>query len=133
MKCFVTILSVALIAGGALAISEEQREAARQMAAKCMKETGATEEQVQRLRNGDTSNADSNTQCFVHCFFQGAGFVDSNGNIQEDHLVERLSTHYDRATAEELVQRCRNNNGANGCERSFRLAQCYIDNRASLM
>ncbi|XP_055529007.1 general odorant-binding protein 56a-like isoform X2 [Wyeomyia smithii] len=116
-----------------LGVTDEEREAARQLAGRCMRETGTSEEAVQRLRNGDTSNADSNTKCFTQCFFQGAGFVDADGNVQEDHLVEKLSTQYDRSKAEEIVQRCKNNSGPSPCERSFILFECYVANRASLM
>lgn len=98
-----------------------------------MQQTGTSEESAQRLRNGDTSNADENTRCFVQCFFEGAGVVDFEGNMQEAYVTEKLSNEYDRAKAEDVVQKCRNNSGANACERSFTLLQCYIANRASLI
>ncbi|XP_053690001.1 general odorant-binding protein 56d-like [Sabethes cyaneus] len=132
MKSFVSIVFFVLISG-CMSVTQEEREAARALAGKCMQETGTSEESVQRLRNGDTSNADSNTKCFMHCFFQGAGFVDSEGNVQEDHVVDKLSTQYDRAKAEEIVQKCKNNSGANPCERSFALFECYVANRADMM
>lgn len=115
------------------AVTEQEKEAARQLAGKCMQQTGASEDSVQRLRNGDTSDADSNTRCFVQCFFQGAGFVDADGNVQEEHVIEKMSAEFDRAKAEEVVSRCRNNAGPNACERSFALLQCYIANRAHLV
>ncbi|XP_058459543.1 general odorant-binding protein 56d-like [Malaya genurostris] len=132
MKSFVTILSLALFAG-CLAVTEEEKAAARQLAGKCMQETGTSEESVQRLRNGDTTNVDDNSKCFLQCFFSGAGFVDGDGNVQEDHVVDKLATQYDRSKAEEIVQKCKNNAGSNPCERSFSLYECYVANRASLM
>ncbi|XP_058830605.1 general odorant-binding protein 56d-like [Topomyia yanbarensis] len=132
MKSLVVIVSFTLIAS-CLGISEEEKEAACQLAGRCMQETGTSEDSVQRLRNGDTSNVDSNSKCFLQCFFHGAGFVDGNGNVDEDHVVEKLSSQYDRTKAEEIVQKCKNNSGANPCERSFSLFECYVANRASLM
>ncbi|XP_062563137.1 general odorant-binding protein 56d-like [Armigeres subalbatus] len=132
MKSFIAIVSLALLAG-CMAVTEEEKEAGRQLAGKCMQQTGTSEESVKRLRSGDTSDADDNTKCFVQCFFQGAGIVDSEGNMQEAFVTEKLANEYDRAKAEEVVQRCRNNPGANPCERSFTLLQCYVANRASLM
>ncbi|XP_055598833.1 general odorant-binding protein 56d-like [Uranotaenia lowii] len=132
MKFLIAAVSLALIAGS-LAVTDEEKAQAKQLAEHCMKETGTSEESVKRLRNGDTSDADDNTKCFVQCFFQGAGFVDADGNIQEDHLTEKLASEYDREKAEELVQKCKNNAGANPCERSFALLECYIENRASLV
>ncbi|KXJ71993.1 hypothetical protein RP20_CCG019175 [Aedes albopictus] len=133
MKTFVAIISLALVAGCMAAVTDEQKDAARQLAGKCMQQTGTSEESVQRLRNGDTSGADDNTKCFVQCFFQGAGVVDGEGNMQEAFVTEKLANEYGQAKAEEVVQKCRNNSGPNACERSFTLFQCYVANRASLM
>ncbi|KAL9704515.1 hypothetical protein quinque_008033 [Culex quinquefasciatus] len=93
MKSFVAIISLALVASS-MAVTEQEKEAARQLAGKCMQQTGASEDSVQRLRNGDTSDADSNTRCFVQCFFQGAGFVDADGNVQEEHVIEKMSAEF---------------------------------------
>uniref|UniRef100_A0A3F2Z215 Uncharacterized protein n=1 Tax=Anopheles quadriannulatus TaxID=34691 RepID=A0A3F2Z215_ANOQN len=127
------VLASAFIACVVATISEEQREAARQLAGKCMQQTGASEDDVNRLRSGDTEGADRNTRCFVQCFFQGAGFVDQDGSVQTDELTQKLASEYGQEKADELVARCRNNDGPDACERSFRLLQCYMENRASLM
>uniref|UniRef100_A0A182SX80 Uncharacterized protein n=1 Tax=Anopheles maculatus TaxID=74869 RepID=A0A182SX80_9DIPT len=127
------VLASAIVACVMAAITDEQRDAARQLAGKCMEQTGASEDDVNRLRSGDTENADRNTRCFVQCFFQGAGFVDQEGNVQTEELTQKLASEYGQEKAEELVARCRNNAGPDACERSFRLLQCYMDNRATLM
>ncbi|XP_053680838.1 general odorant-binding protein 56d-like [Anopheles nili] len=134
MKAFASlVIASALIACAVATITEDQREAARQLAGKCMQQTGASEDEVNRLRSGDTENADRNTRCFVQCFFQGAGFVDQDGNVQTQELTEKLASEYGQEKADELVARCRNNAGPDACERSFRLLQCYMENRATLM
>ncbi|XP_050091633.1 general odorant-binding protein 56d-like [Anopheles aquasalis] len=127
------VFASALIACSMALITDEQREAARQLAGRCMQQTGASEEEVNRLRSGDTSDSDRSTRCFVQCFFQGAGFVDNDGNVQADELTEKLAGEYGQEKAEEMVSRCRNNAGPDACERSFRLLQCYMENRATLM
>uniref|UniRef100_A0A182JSY5 Uncharacterized protein n=1 Tax=Anopheles christyi TaxID=43041 RepID=A0A182JSY5_9DIPT len=96
------VLASAFIACAVATISEEQREAARQLAGKCMQQTGASEDDVNRLRSGDTENADRNTRCFVQCFFQGAGFVDQDGNVQTEELTQKLASEYSQEKAEEL-------------------------------
>uniref|UniRef100_A0A182MYM8 Uncharacterized protein n=1 Tax=Anopheles dirus TaxID=7168 RepID=A0A182MYM8_9DIPT len=127
------VFASALAACAVAAITDEQRDAARQLAGQCMQQTGATEDDVKRLRSGETEGADRNSRCFVQCFFHGAGFVDQDGNVQTEELTEKLASEYGQEKADELVARCRDNAGPDACERSFRLFQCYLDNRATLI
>uniref|UniRef100_A0A182IPK3 Uncharacterized protein n=1 Tax=Anopheles atroparvus TaxID=41427 RepID=A0A182IPK3_ANOAO len=134
MKTFASlVIASAFIACAVALITDEQREAARQLASKCMQQTGASEDEVNRLRSGDTENADRDTRCFVQCFFHGAGFVDADGNVQKAELTEKLASEYGQEKAEELVARCSDNAGPDACERSYNLLQCYMANRATLM
>ncbi|XP_058062472.1 general odorant-binding protein 56d-like [Anopheles bellator] len=127
------VFAGALIACAVAMITDEQRDAARQLAGKCMQQTGTSEEEVNRLRSGETADANRNARCFVQCFFHGAGFVDGDGNVQTAELTEKLAGEYGQEKADELVRRCRDNAGPDACERSFRLLECYLENRASLM
>uniref|UniRef100_A0A182Q5R8 Uncharacterized protein n=1 Tax=Anopheles farauti TaxID=69004 RepID=A0A182Q5R8_9DIPT len=134
MKAIVClVVAGAFVACAMAAITDEQRDAARQLAGQCMEQTGATEEDVKRLRSGETEGADRNSRCFVQCFLRGAGFVDQDGTVQTEELTEKLASEYGQEKADELVARCRNNAGPDACERSFALFQCYLDNRATIM
>lgn len=44
-----------------------------------------------KLRNGDFSDNDEKTQCFAKCFMERAGFMDNQGNLNDDVIIAKLS------------------------------------------
>jgi hypothetical protein len=80
---------------------------------------------VARLRGGNFSNRDENTQCFTKCFFEKAGFMDSNGEINKEKLGAALSTDTEKSKVDTLIEKCGSIKGANQCETSFKIYECY--------
>lgn len=85
-------------------ITPEQRHKAEEHIKVCVKETGASEEAVNKLKAGNFANHDEKTQCFAKCFMEKAGFLDAEGKFQEDVIVEKLSKGNDQAKVRVSVE-----------------------------
>lgn len=132
MKFFVAITILGFIAvTSAAPFTEEQMKHGQAHVKKCIGETGATPEDVGKLKAGDFSNEDEKVQCFSLCFFREAGFMDANGNQNRDVIISKLSTDKDKKAVEALYEKCKNSNtGATSCNKAFNAYKCYRDNGA---
>lgn len=132
MKFFVTITVLGFIAAAIAApFTEEQQKKGQEYVKKCIGETGATPEDVGKLKSGDFSNDDEKVQCFSLCFFREAGFMDASGNQKRDVIIEKLSVGKDKKAVEALYEKCKNSNtGATPCNKAFNAYKCYRDSGA---
>ncbi|XP_055598832.1 general odorant-binding protein 56d-like [Uranotaenia lowii] len=133
MNSFVSVLLVAAVAlAGVCALTEEQVKKADGFAAECLtKFEGLTKEAVGKLRAGEFENVDKNQKCFVKCFLERAGFMDAEGNLQEDYMIERLSLDREKSKVEALVKKCSEKKD-DACETAFAAFECYYNGKASL-
>lgn len=129
MKLFITFVVLAFVATTiALPFTEEQQKKGQEHVKKCVGETGATPEDVGKLKSGDFSNDDEKVQCFSLCFFREAGFMDANGNQNRDVIISKLSVDKDKNAVEALFEKCKNSNtGATSCNKAFNAYKCYRD------
>lgn len=126
MKSFATFALFGLLAVAAAApFTDEQLKKGQEYLQKCIVETNVDPAVVQKLKEGDFSSSDEKAQCFTFCFFKAAGFVDENGNQNEDVIVKKLSTHASEAQVKQFIAKCRDAKGATPCEKAFHTYQCY--------
>lgn len=71
-------------------------------------------------------------QCFVNCFFEKSGFVNAAGEPQKDTIIEKLAikSGVKNESLEELITKCIKETGANKCEKSFNIYECYWTHKA---
>ncbi|XP_055626347.1 general odorant-binding protein 56d-like [Toxorhynchites rutilus septentrionalis] len=130
-SCVCVILAAFLF--GANALTEEQLKKANEFATTCQESSdGVTKEAVANLRSGDFSGVDKNSKCFVKCFLEKAGFMDSQGNLVNDYAIERLSLDRERSKVEALVKQCSVKTN-DPCETAFKAFECYYNGKASLL
>lgn len=128
MKFFIAFLTLGLVASiTAVPITEEQQKKAEEHVKKCIVETGATSEEVGKLKSGDFSKDDEKVQCFAHCFLREAQLVDANGNQNRDVIIAKLSANKDKKVVEALYEKCKNTSGSSPCNKSFNAYKCYRD------
>uniref|UniRef100_U5EN91 Putative odorant-binding protein 56e obp n=1 Tax=Corethrella appendiculata TaxID=1370023 RepID=U5EN91_9DIPT len=130
MKFLVAIVVVGFVAGS-YALTDEQIKKGEAHAAACAKETNTPPETAAKLKTGDLSGSDQKTKCFVKCFFEKAGFMDTNGKIQEQVIVDKLSVGSDKAKVQQLVKKC-NVKGTDACDTAFKSFECYTQNKAKV-
>ncbi|KAG5682559.1 hypothetical protein PVAND_011904 [Polypedilum vanderplanki] len=128
MKILIVLFAVAVCA---LALpsddKEEYKKKYREHINACIEETGTTKEVAEKLRNGDFSVRDEPAQCFVECFFKRVGFVNEKGEFLSDIIIEKLKKKPELKVEnlEELIKKCVQEKGANKCETSFKVFECY--------
>lgn len=67
----------------------------------------------------------------MRCFFEKTGFMDAQGNLQEEAIVKQLGQFLSKEEVESLVKRC-NVAGTDPCDTAYRATECYFKNRADL-
>lgn len=127
MKSFAIIVVFGIIACAIAApLTEEQIKKGQEHVKTCIEKTKVDPAVVQQLKAGDFSNDDESTQCFALCFLKEAGFVDANGNQQEDVIVQKLAVEEkDKPMIRSLVQKCKNVGGSSPCNKAFNAYKCY--------
>ncbi|XP_070502494.1 general odorant-binding protein 56d-like [Chironomus tepperi] len=130
MKFIIAIFVVISIASLTFADEkhiEEAKNKAEEYIASCKTETGISDENADKIKAGDFSVKDEKAQCFTHCFFKKASFVNDKGEIQPDVMISKLShkpTEKNEAL-EALINRCVKEKGESDCETSFKVYECY--------
>ncbi|XP_031628703.1 general odorant-binding protein 56a-like [Contarinia nasturtii] len=130
MKYFVVALCFAVICSIS-AVTDEQKQIADKVAKDCASENGLSAEEVQKIRTNPKSTVnDPKSQKFGKCFLSKLGFIDSNGDFQENVAVEKLSKGEDKAKVEEIVKSCKSVIGDNKDENPIKLYACYLEKKA---
>jgi hypothetical protein len=122
---FFAVFALFLAVAAAVPFTEEQVKKGQEHVKKCIGETGVEPANVQKLKQGDFSADDEKTQCFALCFFQHAGFMDSNANQIEAVIIEKLSTSHDTEKVKALINKCKNEKGTSPCNTAFNVYKCY--------
>lgn len=126
MRSFAVFAIFGLLAiAAAIPFTEEQVKKGQEHVKKCIGETHVDPANVQKLKDGDFSHDDENTQCFTLCFFREAGFMDEHGNQNEDVIIEKLSADKDKTQVKAVYDKCKNEQGTSPCNKAFNVYKCY--------
>ena len=91
----------------------------------CVDKFGLDDKIVDQLKNGYYGNVDENAKCFTKCFFERAGFMDSEAKLNEDFIIEKVSAVLPREKILNLLLKCDEDIGENACDTAFRFYQCF--------
>lgn len=130
--------------------AEEKKTKAQEHIDFCIKDIGIDETVAKKLTLGDFSQRDEKTQvwsiklwltkksfqnfqCFVNCFFKRAGFLNEKGDPQKDVIIEKLSqkTGLKNEKLDDLITKCIQVKGADQCETSLKIYECYWTNQSA--
>lgn len=125
MKIFVIVFVVLVAVYRTQAFTAKQLQDGENHAKDCIRESGVNPRVVQNLRNGDFKNEEEKTQCFIKCFFEKAGFMDSNGILNEDIIIKKLSEDESETKVKGILNICKNVSATSPCERAFQIYKCY--------
>ncbi|XP_055529003.1 general odorant-binding protein 56d-like [Wyeomyia smithii] len=100
-------------------------------ALECLLSSGLSIDSVKSLQTGDFSGSGAKVKCLVRCFFEKTGFMDAEGNLQQDAIVKQLSQFLSKAEVENLVKKC-DVSGTDPCDTAYRATECYFKNKADL-
>lgn len=100
-------------------------------ALECLTETGVNPARVALLKIGDFSFDDQRSKCFVRCFFEKEGFIDDQGKLLTESIVNALSADFEREKVEALISKCLID-GKDACDTAFQAYECFYKNRESL-
>lgn len=137
MKC--TVLLVIAIVCGVSAVPQQQPSLedigripnGEMYALECLLTSGLKIDSLKALQTGDIAVNGDQVKCLVKCFFEKAGFMDTNGKLQEEVIVRQLGQMMPQDQVQKLVQNC-NVQGDDACDTAYRATECYFKNKAGL-
>uniref|UniRef100_A0A023EFQ5 Putative odorant-binding protein 56e n=1 Tax=Aedes albopictus TaxID=7160 RepID=A0A023EFQ5_AEDAL len=131
LKFAVAFLSVTIAVLQIKAFTLQQRHQGDIYAIECVAETGVNPASVAQLRVGDFSANDKRSKCFIRCFFEKEGFMDSKGNLHMEKIADALSGDFDREKVEMVLSNC-STKEKNACDTAFHMYECFYNHRESL-
>ncbi|XP_058127930.1 uncharacterized protein LOC131285833 [Anopheles ziemanni] len=100
--------------------------------AECLVEGGVDEDSVASLATSSDWNVpESELQCVLKCFYVKKGFMDSDGNLQQDAIIDQLLQFTTQEHIDTLVQNCFFQE-PDACDTANKVTQCYFQNKAGL-
>nr|QXO35209.1 odorant binding protein Obp25 [Anopheles merus] len=100
-------------------------------ALECLIESGLKLDSLAALSAQELDTNGSKIKCLVKCFFEKTGFMNKDGQLQEETITEQLSKFMPRERIESLVKNC-NFQEADACETAYKVTECYFQNKAGL-
>lgn len=113
------------------AFTLQQRQQGDIYAIECIAETGVNPASVALLRVGDFSSNDKRSKCFIRCFFEKEGFMDSKGNLHTEKIADALAGDFNREKVETVLANCLTKEKT-ACETAFRMYECFYNHREGL-
>ncbi|EAT46205.1 AAEL002587-PA [Aedes aegypti] len=136
MRLLISIVSFALV-GAALSVPQQANledigkiRNGETYALECLLASGLDVSSLKSLQTGDFSNGDR-VKCLVKCFFEKTGFMDAEGNLNEEAIVTQLSQFMPKDQVETLVKNCKIE-GTDACDTAYQATECYFKNKAGL-
>ncbi|XP_030371968.1 general odorant-binding protein 69a [Scaptodrosophila lebanonensis] len=121
----ILIISNSIIPQQALEVPEMMKKHVQKMHARCLKQTGTTEEIINQGHQTETLPDDPSFKCFLHCMLERFGLIDSENVMHLESLLEVLPEDV-HAKIQGLVDACGTKKGADGCDTAFQTVKCYI-------
>ncbi|XP_047367285.1 uncharacterized protein LOC124956011 [Vespa velutina] len=89
---------------------------------RCMEEHGTTQALIDQVNDGNLVN-DRSLSCYMFCLLDAFSLVDEEGNLEAEMLLGFLPENL-VAQGTDILNACAKQDGADGCERVFKVAQC---------
>ncbi|XP_052890965.1 general odorant-binding protein 56d-like [Anopheles moucheti] len=100
-------------------------------ALECLIESGLKLDSLASLSTSDLDTNGSKIKCLVKCFFEKTGFMDKEGQLQQQTITDQLSKFMPRDRIESLVKNC-DFQEPDACETAYKVTECYFQNKAGL-
>ncbi|XP_055624609.1 general odorant-binding protein 56d-like [Toxorhynchites rutilus septentrionalis] len=97
-------------------------------AVECLKDSGLQLDSLKSLHTGDFSKGED-VKCIVKCFYQRAGFMDAEGNLNGEAILAQLRQLLPEDRVKALVENC-NVQGKDACDTAYLATECYFRNKA---
>ncbi|XP_058462076.1 general odorant-binding protein 56d-like [Malaya genurostris] len=125
------VLCIALASSQVDAYTLQQRQQGDLFALECLTETGVNPASIALLKIGDFTANEKRAKCFVRCFFQKEGFMNADGELLPESIVEALSNDFEREKLEKVVSSCQVKS-EDACDSAFLMYECLYKNRENL-
>ncbi|ETN60627.1 odorant binding protein [Anopheles darlingi] len=100
-------------------------------ALQCLLESGLKLDSLSTISVAELTDSGSKIKCLVKCFFEKTGFMDGQGKLQQDVVVEQLSKFMPKERIETLVKNC-DIQEPDPCDTAYKVTECYFQNKAGL-
>ncbi|XP_023297833.2 general odorant-binding protein 56d-like [Lucilia cuprina] len=133
MKVFITLAVVCLIASAFAhhELSDEEKAKIKAHYEKCVKQENVPEAEALKLKNKEFANATPAMKCFGACFLEEVGFLKGDA-VQEDVVLAKLVPHYGEENVKKVLEKCKNEKGADRCETGYKIFECVEKAKAEL-
>ncbi|KAI7815301.1 odorant binding protein, partial [Rhyzopertha dominica] len=122
IKPLLVVITLAVLVS--LSNQAKQHQQIHQFREDCIKDTGVDPSLIDKADKGDFAD-DEKLKCFAKCFYEKAGFIDADADLQIDAIKSKIPQEANMERAMEVIEKCRQVNGANPCEKAFEMHKCY--------
>ncbi|XP_055902539.1 general odorant-binding protein 56a-like [Eupeodes corollae] len=125
MKFLLAIVFVAVIAAAAgFEIPEDEMTRAMGIVGNCRDEITITDEEFEKLKDGENFAASENAKCLTSCIQEEAG-ITKDGVFQADAVLAKFAPLVGEEEIKKVIEACKDESGAGKCETSYKLHQCF--------
>ncbi|EFN89245.1 Pheromone-binding protein-related protein 1 [Harpegnathos saltator] len=89
---------------------------------RCMAEHGTSQDLIDQVNDGHLSD-DRSITCYMNCLLDAFSLVDEEGDLEADMLISVIPEQY-QEIGTKLLTKCAKQDGADPCEKIFKVAQC---------
>ncbi|XP_039433597.1 uncharacterized protein LOC120416009 isoform X1 [Culex pipiens pallens] len=124
---FVTV-AVALVVVCKADYNDSQKETINKYSDICKKELDFPEDSkiLQMAMYGDLSLNDDKSKQFYACMLMKMGFVEQDGTINGQEIVEFMAPQFDREAVASAVETCKNPEGELVNDKIYAFGQCFF-------
>ncbi|KAF7278587.1 general odorant-binding protein 56d-like [Rhynchophorus ferrugineus] len=121
----VSVLVIVVSAISCQEFTEEQKKKILENRKQCIEETKVNPELIEKADQGNFVD-DNSLKCFTKCFYQKAGFVNDEGEVQLDVVKAKLPPQADKEQALAIVEKCKIK-GKDACDTVYLIHKCYFE------
>ncbi|XP_037939511.1 general odorant-binding protein 69a [Teleopsis dalmanni] len=122
--CSFLLLTFGCVKISAIQLSENLKAHVKNLHMQCQKQTGVSDEVLQKLQHTIVSE-DQTLYCYFHCLLDTVGLIDEENNVQLEKLSDIVPEY--ETIIKTLVEKCGTKHGADACETAYLTVKCYVE------
>ncbi|XP_012153429.1 general odorant-binding protein 56a-like [Megachile rotundata] len=122
----VAVLLALYVANSLAWLTSDQQAELKQFSEECSEEIDITIEMVQKILMGETEEDEDKLECYTECLLNKGGIMDTDGNIDEEVLREKILKDIPETEVDGIVEDCVNIDEENGCKKAAEFVKCVI-------
>uniref|UniRef100_A0A8D8YWD4 General odorant-binding protein 83a n=1 Tax=Cacopsylla melanoneura TaxID=428564 RepID=A0A8D8YWD4_9HEMI len=104
-------------------MDESMKAVVKMIHDQCIDDTGVGHDVIDRIFATKNLENDDKFKCYLACTLQQISAMDEEGNVDPDVFTGTVPEEY-KPYAESVIEHCKEEGGANACEKAYNLNVC---------